>query len=95
MHLHLLDTSNLIRHVNPQTDVEVALYERVYDLNRDNQLFIEALDEFSCLSSEPTLCYFHLEAVFNEREALQEEVKELRARVAELELELADATLRA
>lgn len=78
MSLHLLDTQNLLRAVNPQTDTELALYERLYELNWHNELYVEAFDNFNELTSIPTLCLFHLEAVFDEKEALEKELEDIK-----------------
>lgn len=77
-HMLNLDTPNLMRSINPQTDTEVALYERLYEAERSLSFYHEAINDFSELGSSdqyPELFSGNIEAIINERDKLKEALK--------------------
>lgn len=83
-----LDTPNLLRTVNPQTDAEIALYGRLYEANRSLSFYHEAINDYSELGSSdiyPELFADNIEAIIDERDRLKTELAEALAKLEALE----------
>lgn len=79
-----LDTPNLLRSVYPQTDTEVALYERLSEAERSLSFYHEAINDYSELGSSdtyPELFADNLAAVIDERDKLKTLAEDLAKRL--------------
>lgn len=89
--LYALDMDNLLRAVNPQTDLEITLYDRLHEAHTDLTIYRKAISEYSELGSAdeyPELLDDALYAWWSDRSNLKERVLELEARIEELEGQL-------
>jgi hypothetical protein len=86
--LYLLDTDNLLRAANPQTDLEVALFDRLHNVHLDVTIYKEALNNYSELSlaeDYPDLLEGYLNDWYNQKIDMKNTIKELEAKIKELE----------
>ena len=86
--LYLLDTDNLLRAANPQSDLEIVLFDRLHNANIDLTLYREAVSEFSDLTlaeEYPELLSGYLDDWYTQRNELKATIKELEAKIKELE----------